>query len=167
MIDKQSYRDAMASLGAAVNIITSDGPAGRCGCTASAVCGVTDEPPTLLVCINRNSKNNAAFKLNAKLCVNVLGGTHEDIAMHFASKDLDIDTRFAAGRWSALATGAPALDGAAVSLDCEISSTSEVGTHTVFYCTVKAVRMREDSDALIYFGRGFHHVPRAALAAIR
>ena len=35
--DKQSFRDAMAHVGAAVNIITTDGPAGRAGFTASAV----------------------------------------------------------------------------------------------------------------------------------
>ena len=32
------FRNAMARLPAAVNIITSDGPGGRCGITASAVC---------------------------------------------------------------------------------------------------------------------------------
>lgn len=48
-VDKQDFRDAMARLGSAVNIITTDGPAGRAGFTASAVCSVTDTPPTLLV----------------------------------------------------------------------------------------------------------------------
>ena len=43
---KRRFRDAMACLPAAVNIITTDGPSGRCGITASAVCSVTDEPPT-------------------------------------------------------------------------------------------------------------------------
>ena len=36
--DKQTFRDAMACVGAAVNIITTDGPAGMAGFTASAVC---------------------------------------------------------------------------------------------------------------------------------
>ncbi len=36
----------MARLAAAVNIVTTDGPAGRAGFTATAVCSVTDEPPT-------------------------------------------------------------------------------------------------------------------------
>lgn len=56
------FRDAMASLGAAVNIVTTDGPEGRCGITATAVCSVTDTPPTLMVCVNRNSTMNAVFK---------------------------------------------------------------------------------------------------------
>ncbi len=31
LADKESFRDAMARVGAAVNIITTDGPAGRAG----------------------------------------------------------------------------------------------------------------------------------------
>uniref|UniRef100_UPI001954C66C flavin reductase n=2 Tax=Enterobacteriaceae TaxID=543 RepID=UPI001954C66C len=63
----------MARLGAAVNIITTDGPGGRAGFTASAVCSVTDTPPTLLVCINRAASVHQAFRLNQVLCVNTLG----------------------------------------------------------------------------------------------
>ena len=48
-MEKQAYREAMARLGAAVNVITTDGPGGRAGFTASAVCSVTDSPPTLLI----------------------------------------------------------------------------------------------------------------------
>lgn len=43
-LDVQTFRDAMACVGAAVNIITTDGPAGQAGFTASAVCSVTDSP---------------------------------------------------------------------------------------------------------------------------
>jgi flavin reductase (NADH) len=52
---RTQFRNAMASLGAAVNVITTDGSRGRCGITASAVCSVTDTPPTMLVCINQSS----------------------------------------------------------------------------------------------------------------
>ncbi|EEU3194314.1 hypothetical protein E3M87_000995 [Escherichia coli] len=41
IVDQQTFRDAMSCMGAAVNIITTDGPAGRAGFTASAVCSVT------------------------------------------------------------------------------------------------------------------------------
>jgi flavin reductase len=50
-IASEDYRDAMACLGAAVSIVTTDGAAGRAGFSASAVCSVTDDPPTLLVCL--------------------------------------------------------------------------------------------------------------------
>jgi flavin reductase len=132
MVDKPTFRDAMAGLGAAVNIITTDGTAGRTGCTASAVCGVTDEPPTLLVCINRASQNNAAMRENGRLCVNVLSADQKDVAMRFATRNLSLDERFAGATWQRLETGAPVLDGAVSALDCEIASLTEVGTHRSF-----------------------------------
>jgi flavin reductase len=158
MLDKSTFRDAMAGLGAAVNIITSDGAAGLAGCTASAVCGVTDEPPTLLVCINRSSRNNAAFRANGKLCVNVLSAEQQTLAAHFATSTLPMAERFAAAQWDTLATGAPVLHGALASLDCEIESVTEVGTHTVFFCAVKAAHTHVAGDALIYYGRRYHRV---------
>ncbi|MGF6572896.1 flavin reductase [Paraburkholderia sp. GAS333] len=165
MLEKTAFRDAMAGLGTAVNIITSDGPAGLAGCTASAVCGVTDEPPTLLVCINRSSRNNAAFRTNGRLCVNVLNAGQQPLAAHFANSALPVAERFAAAQWEHLATGAPVLREALASLDCEIESATEVGTHTVFFCAVQATHTRVAGDALIYYGRRYHRVGEYSLHA--
>lgn len=165
MVDKTTYRDAMAGLGAAVSIITSNGTAGLAGCTVSAVCSVTDDPPTLLVCINRSSRNNEVIRENGRLCVNVLSGQQTSIATQFATKGLSIEQRLACATWSILATGAPALDGAVCAVDCEIQSVSEVGTHTVFFCAAKAVRTDAERDGLIYFGRDFHRVGTRAIPA--
>lgn len=165
MLEKAVFRDAMAGLGTAVNIITSDGAAGLAGCTASAVCGVTDEPPTLLVCINRGSRNNAAFRTNGRLCVNVLSAGQQALATQFANSALPLAERFAAAQWEQLATGAPALREALASLDCEIESTTEVGTHTVFFCAVKAAQTRVAGDALIYYGRRYHRLGESSVHA--
>ncbi|WP_144138666.1 flavin reductase [Paraburkholderia sp. BCC1884] len=165
MLDPRIFRDAMAGLGAAVNIITSDGAAGLAGCTASAVCTVTDAPPTLLVCINRSSRNNAAFRANGKLCVNVLSAEQQALAAHFATSTLSMPERFAAAQWDILETGAPVLHGALASLDCEIESVTEVGTHTVFFCAVKAAHAPVAGDALIYYGRRYHRVGAASVHA--
>ncbi|KOR07023.1 flavin reductase, partial [Burkholderia cenocepacia] len=67
---QKAFRQAMAHLGAAVNVITTAGPHGRCGITASAVCSVTDAPPTLLVCLNRSSAMHATFERNRQVCIN-------------------------------------------------------------------------------------------------
>jgi len=75
---REDYRDAMARLAAAVNIITTDGPSGRAGFTATAVCSVTDEPPTLLVCLNRSASAHPIVTANGQLCVNTLAGAQRD-----------------------------------------------------------------------------------------
>lgn len=158
MIAKDTYREIMSFMAAAVNVVTSDGVGGMAGCTVSAVCSVTDEPPTLLVCINRSSGNNQIIRDNGKLCVNVLSSEQVELANRFSQKGLSATERLAASKWSVLATGAPVLDGTVCSLDCEIGSMQEVGTHTVFFCSVKAVRKLDGTDGLIYFGRNFHGV---------
>lgn len=157
-IDQSLYRDAMSRLGAAVNVITTDGPAGRHGLTASAVCSVTDTPPTLLVCINRSARSHASLTSNGVLCVNVLSGRHQDLSGAFGNRTLGVAARFAAASWRVLATGAPVLTDASVSLDCRIVRTEEIGTHSVFFCEVIDVAMAADPDALIYFNRAYHHL---------
>jgi flavin reductase (NADH) len=77
-------RNAMAHLPAAVNILTTDGPGGQCGITVSAVCSVTDTPPTILVCVNQNSAMHDVFRANGRVCLNVLGGEQQELAMHVA-----------------------------------------------------------------------------------
>ncbi len=107
-VDKQDFRDAMARLGSAVNIITTDGPAGRAGFTASAVCSVTDTPPTLLVCLNRSAPVYSVFQQNQTLCVNTLCAEHESLSNLFGGKT-PMEMRFSAARWSTLVTGCPVL----------------------------------------------------------
>jgi len=159
VVDQKAYREAMARLGAAVNVITTDGPGGRRGFTASAVCSVTDAPPTLLVCLNRTSDSNAALKENKVLCVNTLSAAQQHLSPMFAGMVTDdYNERFASAAWSVLETGVPVLDDALVSFDCQVSQVTEVGTHSVFFCEVLAVRVVEMGEALIYFSRGYHPI---------
>jgi flavin reductase len=159
-VSREQFRDAMARLGAAVSIVTTDGPAGRAGFTASAVCSVTDDPPTLLVCLNRASRGNAMFKANGVLCVNTLAAGCRALSDAFAGRGgLDSDARFALGRWSTLVTGSPVLEGSAVvAFDCRIAEVLEKGTHSVLFAEIDAIRQGAAGAALIWYGRGYHPV---------
>ncbi|UVH58065.1 pyrimidine utilization flavin reductase protein F [Variovorax paradoxus] len=156
-LEKADYRNAMARLGAAVNIITTDGPAGRAGFTASAVCSVTDEPPTLLVCLNRSASVYPAFKTNGVLCVNVLAAGHQSLSALFGGKT-PMDERFAAGQWSRKTTGSPMLDDAAVSFDCRVVHATSAGTHDVLFCEAVAIAIGGATQGLIYFDRRYHEI---------
>ena len=158
MVDQETFREAMARLGAAVNVITTAGPAGRGGCTASAVCSVTDDPPTLLVCLNRAREMHGLVKASGVLCVNTLAASQEGISTTFTGfTGLKVNERFADGRWHTLETGAPVLEGAVVSFDCVVSQVTEVGTHGVFFCEVAAIALGSiHEEALIYFRRRYH-----------
>ncbi len=158
MVDVNQFRNAMALLGGAVTVITTDGPAGRFGFTASAVCSVTDVPPTLLVCMNRASYSNAQFKANGALCVNVLAGTHQALSGVFANKILSTEERFAVTDWIVLESGAPVMQEALVNFDCRIVQVHEVGSHSIFYCQIQSIRHGAADDGLVYFNRAYHRV---------
>lgn len=157
MIEAIDFRNAMSLLTTAVNVVTTEGTSGAHGFTASAVCSVSDNPPTLLVCMNRASRSHVHFVGNQTLCVNVLGAQHEQLSNAFASK-MSSEERFAQGSWQTLATGSPVLDDALVSFDCEIEQVQEVGTHSVFMCRVVAIKQSTQDESLVYFNRGYHQL---------
>ena len=157
MVELADFRNAMSRLTGAVNVITTAGDSGRYGFTASAVCSVTDTPPTLLVCMNRNSQSHQHFVNNKVLSVNVLGSHHQDISQAFASK-LSAEERFQHGEWSSLKTGSPILQDALVSFDCRIDQIQEVGTHTIFICQVAAIQQSDSAHGLVYFNRAYHPI---------
>ena len=158
-VSKDAYREAMARLGAAVNVIATDGPGGRAGFTASAVCSVTDTPPTLLICANRSNDSYAALKANGVVCVNTLTAAQQEMSPVFAGlTDHTMAGRFDAAAWSTLTTGAPVLRDAAVAFDCRIDKAVSVGTHDVFFCIVEAVQLGQAHEGLIYYARSYHRI---------
>lgn len=154
-LDAGRYREAMAGLGAAVNIVTSAGPAGRVGLTASAVCSVTDTPPTLLVCVNGRASSHDAAIANGVLCVNTLRAEHEALSRRFGG-GTPMPDRFAGATWQTLATGAPVLEDALVAFDCRIASALRCGTHTVLFCEVVDTQLPvTGARGLMYFARQY------------
>ncbi|XUY28882.1 flavin reductase [Agrobacterium sp. rho-8.1] len=156
-VSQQSFRDAMAKMGAAVTIITTDGPGGKAGFAATAVCSVTDSPATLLICLNRTASVFNAVMENKALCVNVLTAEHETLSSLFGGKT-PVDERFAAANWHTGVTGAPVLEDAMVSFECVISDMQDIGTHRVLFCAVKSLRQSDADKALIYYKRAYHHL---------
>ena len=153
------FRDAMASLSAAVNIVTTSGDAGQCGITATAVCSVTDTPPSLMVCINANSAMNPVFQGNGRLCVNVLTNEQELMARHFAGMTgMAMEDRFKGEHWRNGPQGQPVLAGSLASLEGEITQVQTIGTHLVYLVEIKNIVLSEEGHGLVYFKRRFHPV---------
>lgn len=157
MFEAVDYRNAMSLLTSAVNIVTTAGEAGRYGFTASAVCSVTDSPPTLLVCMNQSVSSYTHFMENKIVAVNVLAAHHQAIAQAFSSKSTP-EQRFAYGKWSTLETGSPVLTDALATFDCEIQQIQDVGTHTILLRRVVALRRGKHGQSLVYFNRSYHQV---------
>jgi flavin reductase (DIM6/NTAB) family NADH-FMN oxidoreductase RutF len=158
-VEPVRFREAMSRLGAAVHVITSAGPGGKAGATATAVCSVSDAPPTLLVCLNRRSQTNPMVVENGVFCVNTLGDAHAEIADVFAGRTGITGTdRFASGEWTTLSTGSPVLASAVIAFDCRIIEVRAVGSHNVFFGAVEEVRLGASGPALVYHDRAYKRV---------
>ncbi len=158
-VDPLMFREAMARLGAAVHIITTEGAAGRSGVTATAVVSVSDRPPTLLVCLNRASSAAAIFRANRLFCVNTLGADAEQIADVFAGRTGAAgEARFASGDWMTLATGAPVLKSAVIAFVCRVVDVKPVATHNIFFAAVEAIRIGPPGAVLVYHDRAYKSV---------
>lgn len=163
---QRDFRSAMANLSAAVNVVTTDGVSGRAGITVSAVCSVTDTPPTLLVCVNQASYTHDIFRTNRRVAINVLGRQHEELALHFAgATQLPMEERFALPAWNHDRHGVPVLDDAAAVLVGQVGAEFTQGTHTVLFVEVDHVGVHDEVGALLYFQRGFHQIAPAAPVA--
>lgn len=160
-VSQQLFRNAMAKLPAAVHIITTDGPAGKAGITASAVCSLSDSPPTLIVCLNRDARARHCAVANGRLAVNVLGQDSQELSAVFAGqRGLEMPERFATGAaWQPLDTGAPVLQDAVCAFDCLIDSVQEVGSHSVLICRVLAISPLKAAPNLLYHDRQYKVCP--------
>ena len=158
-VDAQQFREAMSRLGAAVHVVTTDGPSGKTGFTATAVCSVSDQPATLLVCLNRHSNSTPMLRNNGVLCVNTLRAGDELIADTFAGRtNVAREARFDAGQWGPLSTGAPALMSAVVAFDCRVIEVKAVASHDIYFGMVEAIHSGPPGAALVYHDRAYKQV---------
>ena len=157
-VDAGAFREAMARLGAAVHVVTTDGSAGKAGFTATAVCSVSDTPATMLVCVNRRSQSAPVLSANGVFCVNTLNAAEEGIADLFAGRSGSRGERFGIGEWMTLTTGAPVLASAVIACDCRVLEIRAVASHNVIFGAVEAVRLGPSAPALVYHERAYKKV---------
>jgi flavin reductase len=158
-VEPAQFREAMSQLGAAVHVVTTAGSAGTAGFTATAVASVSDQPATLLVCLNRRSQVSPILQENRVLCVNTLRAGTDAIADVFAGRTrCTMAERFGSGSWTELSTGSPVLSDAVVACDCRVIEIKAVGTHNVIIAGVVAVRLGKPGPALVYHERAYKQV---------
>ncbi len=161
-IEQDSRREfvlAMSHTASAVNVVTTDGPAGRFGTTISAMAPVSadTEKPSLLICINWASTTAKPILRNRQFCVNVLSDRQQSIADCFAGRhgSVDPDFKFACADWVQQPQGSPCLVGAVSCFDCRLLDEKLVGTHHVIFGQVEEIISNPGKKALLYSRRRY------------
>ncbi|MFL1494623.1 flavin reductase family protein [Pseudomonas antarctica] len=152
----QLFCNAMAKLVAGVCVVTTGDEEGIAGCTATAICSVSDTPPTLLVCINRLSDTRHTAVRSGSMCINILSAYQQDISELF-SRRANAD-KFSSVEWHRGTSGAPILDGVLMALDCEVSTVQDCNTHTLFFCRPLSIASGDATEPLCYYGRAYQQL---------
>ncbi|WP_346820814.1 flavin reductase family protein [Rapidithrix thailandica] len=150
----------MSKLTGAVTIVATEGEAGKGGFTATAVCSVSDNPATLLVCINRNNDLEQVIEKNQSFTVNLLSTEQKALANRFAGlENIPSAERLEVGFWSKGKTGSPLLMDCLASFECKLTNAVPTGTHTVLFGEVINLLLNHSqSQPLLYYNRSYNTI---------
>ncbi len=156
---RQRFLDGMSRAAATVNVVATDGPAGRAGVTVSAMASVSadGDTPTLLVCIHHLSPAAATILENGRFVVNVLRQDQTAVSDTFAGrlKPGPGGDRFGCAEWVAMASGAPRVRDPLAAFDCRLLSAERIGTHHVLVGAVGEVFVAEAGNPLLFTNRAY------------
>lgn len=153
MTSEAAFRKAMRHVATGVTVVTSLRDGEPRGITVNALASVSLDPPSLLICINREARSYLFISTSRIFCVNVLAGEQRELAEHFAGKVRD--RQFDEVAYRIDATGAPMLEGTIAHFDCELAHEYQFGSHSILIGRVVSCAARPGSP-LGYFNGGFH-----------
>lgn len=164
----QSLTEQMAvglrRLGKPVAVITCWDGERRWAKTATAVTELSLDPPSLLICIDRQAGVYGPITRGANFGVNILHADQLAISEQCAGEARG-EGRFREGRWDSAACGTPYLRGCEASFVCEYESHIDHGGRAVIVGTVTEVQIGSgEIDPLIYVDGHYAH-PAADLHA--
>jgi flavin reductase len=145
---EEVFRQAMRRVASTVNVITICVDGQPMGITATAMSSLAIDPPSLLVCINREAALHGSMESVTHFGVNVLHRDQEHLAQMFADRSKR-ELRFLHG-WETDCARPPRLVDAQAALLCRRTDHHQFGTHSIFIGVVEEVVLRPDVHPLIY-----------------
>lgn len=150
-IPPHRLREVAGHFATGICVITAEDPViGPHGMTLNSLTTVSADPASLLICLNRGSTTHKVVLRAGRFAVNVLGTGQEGLAELFATKRSE---KFRQIPWHRSSLGTPLLSGAIASLECVVTQTHDVHTHTVVCADVVDAAVGGGSPLLFHAGR--------------
>jgi flavin reductase (DIM6/NTAB) family NADH-FMN oxidoreductase RutF len=156
--DVTLLRRALGQFATGVTVITTVGPDGEpAGCTVSAFCALSLDPPLVLVCIDKARAMHQLLTTAPGYVVNVLRADQQDLALRFARPGGD--------RFSGLSLhhgrhDIPHLGAAIAHLECDRHAVLDGGDHAIILGRVQGLAVH-DGEPLLYTRGTFLNLPKA------
>jgi flavin reductase (DIM6/NTAB) family NADH-FMN oxidoreductase RutF len=147
------FRAAMRRFPTGVAIVTTAHDGRIHGFTVNSFASVSVDPPTVLICVNRNTTAHPLIASSQRFCVNILALEQRALAERFAGGEPR--SRFDGVGYRIGPSGSPILEGTLAHVDCVLGEELTASTHTIFLGTVLDAG-RRDGAPLGYFNRSYH-----------
>jgi flavin reductase (DIM6/NTAB) family NADH-FMN oxidoreductase RutF len=137
MVSSTLMRRALGQFATGVTVVTTVSRGGApAGCTVSAFCSLSLDPPLVLVCIGKNRRMHGLLTSAHGYAVNVLRDDQGDVARAFADARSDrfLEVGHRTGR-----NGIPLLAGAIAHIECDRYAVADGGDHAIVVGLVHAL----------------------------
>jgi flavin reductase (DIM6/NTAB) family NADH-FMN oxidoreductase RutF len=161
-IDPRALRDAFGAFLTGVTVVTTHDAAGQpVGFTANSFTSVSLDPPLLLVCLARTSRNFDTLTKASGFAVNILSEGQKDISNTFARP---VEDRFATVEWKRGPQGSPVFADVAGWFDCSTETIVDGGDHVILIGKVEAFENGKLNG--LGYARGSYFTPALAQKAV-
>ncbi len=155
MIARNAFKEVMRCFPTGVTVITTTVKGIPHGFTANAFASVSLDPPSVLICVNRNARSHALIAASERFCVNILSQAQQHLAEHFAVSGED--DQFQGVTYNQHQDGSPQILNSVAWLDCVVSEQHSVATHTIFVGTVHRAGHDAQAHPLGYLHGHYHN----------
>jgi flavin reductase (DIM6/NTAB) family NADH-FMN oxidoreductase RutF len=169
MSDRELFRQAFRRWATTVVIVTyrddNDQPVGM---TATSMSSLSSDPPSLLVCINRETRAHPVITRRGAFGVDMLSLGQRPIADHcsLAGRDKHLHEGWLAPDDDT--TGSPRLVDSLSHLDCVMDRSYEAFSHTIMIGLIQSVWINpHDAPPLLYHGGVYTQMESAVERAER
>ncbi|WP_144379092.1 flavin reductase family protein [Mesorhizobium amorphae] len=160
--DPRALRDAFGAFLTGVTVVTThDADGAPIGFTANSFASVSLEPPLLLVCLARTSRNFGPLTQAPGFAVNILSQGQKEVSNTFARP---VEDRFATVDWTVGPNGSPILSDVAAWFDCTMHQIVDGGDHVVLLGRIEAFCNGQLNG--LGYARGGYFVPELAQKAV-
>jgi len=150
-VEAHEFRSAMRHPASSIAIVAAGKLGGRAGITATAICSLSDTPPSVLACVNNNAFALQVIRDHGAFSVNFLHSMQEDVARDFAGMTGKRgEERFDDTLWKYGATGAPILCDKLAQFDCQLETEHAFGSHIILIGRVIACAFNDEKAPLVY-----------------
>ncbi|MEV5879516.1 flavin reductase family protein [Streptomyces sp. NPDC052101] len=155
-IDDAAMKEVLSSFCTGVAVITATQPDGRpAGMAVQSFSSVSLNPPLICFCPAQTSSTWPKIRAAGRFAVNILSADQQELCRQFAVTGGD---KFTGVDWRPGVNGAPLLDGALATIECDLAGTFPGGDHVIALgrvTTLASAARPGEADPLLYFRRTY------------